>query len=420
MKGFDKLKKEVIESDLCTRCGTCVGICPVETLACQDGRVVDAGHGCVQCGMCSAVCPGKEFPMNEWSEKLFQKPYDTGRLFGSYQGIYTVSSHDAAVRAEGSSGGIVTQMLLSLLEWHKIEGAVVVGEKENDPSGFVPFIATSTEQIRKAAQSKYVVLPVNQVIREIKESGKKIAYVGLPCQIQGMRKAMAENAWLAEQIVVLISLFCGFNMEEEATEYLISKSKIPKSKIAILRYRHRRGKQTGFYIKGTNDREFFINKHGYTFMNLLFSPKRCWQCYDYSGEFADLSVGDAWEKGSGFSRVIVRTQTGSEIVKMLESREVVKTEPCKEDVIVKTQKKVVTYKKQQIAVRRERMKPFPDYGVDFEQCKGKIRIKGVILYTILSFFKNPVGRLGIRILPFRLLVKVSERIKGKEVIQSEN
>ena len=420
MKGFDKLKKEVIECGLCTRCGTCIGICPTETLAYEDGRVVDSRQACVQCGMCNTVCPGKEFPMDEWSDRLFQKPYDTRKLFGIYQGIYTACVHDEEIRTKGSSGGIVTQLLISLLESHQIEGAVVVREKKNEPFRFESMIVTSTEQIVEAAQSKYVVLPVNQVIRDIRKSGKKIAYVGLPCQVQGMRKAMADHAWLAKQVVVLISLFCGFNMEEEASEYLIAKSKIKKSQITKLRYRHKRGKETGFYIEAAGERNFFISKHGYTFMNLIFSPKRCWQCYDYSGEFADISVGDAWEKGSGYSRVIVRTQTGSEILKMLEKQGKIHAESCDESSIIKTQKKVVTYKKQQIAVREKRMKNFPDYGVAFEKCRGKMRVKGIILYRILSLFKTPVGRLGIRILPFRLLVKVSERIKGKEVIQGEN
>lgn len=420
MKGFDKLEKEVIACDLCTRCGTCIGICPAETLAYEDGRVVDSRQACVQCGMCNTVCPGKEFPMDEWSDRLFQKPYDTRKLFGIYQGIYTVCALDEEIRTKGSSGGIVTQLLISLLESRQIEGAVVVREKKNEPFRFESMIATSTEQIIEAAQSKYVVLPVNQVIRDIRRSGRKIAYVGLPCQIQGMRKAMADNAQLAEQIVVLISLFCGFNMEEEATDYLIGKSKIKKSEITKLRYRQKRGKETGFYIRGRDEREYFINKHGYTFMNLIFSPKRCWKCYDYSGEFADISVGDAWEKGDGYSRVIVRTQTGSELLNMLEKQGKVRAESCDESSIIKTQKKVVTYKKRQIAVRQKGMKHFPDYGVQFEQCQGKTRIKGVILYTILRFFKNPVGRLVIRILPFRLLVKVSERIKGKEVIKVEN
>ena len=80
MKGFEDLKKEVIDTDLCTRCGTCVGVCPVQTLAYQENRIVDVEKQCIKCGKCSATCPGKEFLMNQWAEKLFQKPYDVKNL----------------------------------------------------------------------------------------------------------------------------------------------------------------------------------------------------------------------------------------------------------------------------------------------------------------------------------------------------
>ena len=186
-----------------------------------------------------------------------------------------------------------------------------------------------------------------------------------------------------------------------------------------MNYRYKNKNGTGFYIRGKKGQEFFVSKHGYTFMNLIFSPKRCWKCYDYSGEFADISVGDAWEKGQGFSRVIVRTQIGQDILEMLKKYGSY-VEPCDESAIIKTQNKVVTYKKRQIDIRKRRMKTFPDYGVEFDQCRGKVRIKGIILYMALAFFKSPVGKFALWILPFHLMVKMSERLKGREVIQSED
>ena len=87
MKGFEDLKKEVIDTDLCTRCGTCIGVCPTQTLAYHKNGIVDTKKQCIKCGKCSAVCPGKEFPMNWWAEALFQKPYDVNKLLGTYKAI---------------------------------------------------------------------------------------------------------------------------------------------------------------------------------------------------------------------------------------------------------------------------------------------------------------------------------------------
>lgn len=420
MKGFETLKENVIEKELCTRCGTCIGLCPVDTLAYIGEEIIDERERCIQCGMCSAVCPGKDFSLNEWSEKLFQKNYDAGKLFGTYKSIWTAYAADDEIRRIGSSGGMITQILVDLLERNVVEGVVALRKKRDMPCEFESFIAENREQIIAAAQSKYVILPINQVIRDIRQSGKKVAYVGLPCQIHGMRKAMDKNPWLKEQVVVLLALFCGFNMERSATDYLIAKSGIKKEEIEKLSYRHKKGNNTGFYIKGKNDSEFFVNKHGYTFLNLIFSPKRCWKCFDYSGEFADISVGDAWEMGQGFSRVIIRTNTGEQLFDAMRKRDVVCAETSDENAIIKTQNKVVTYKKKQIAVRAKRMKYFPDYGVEFMSCSGKVRMKGILLYRILAFFKTPVGKLSIPFLPFKLLEKTSEKIKGREVILDEN
>lgn len=415
MKGFTRLKTEVIDCNLCTRCGTCIGVCPVHTLTYRDREILDAQNRCIQCGMCTAVCPGKEFRMDEWSETLFKKPYPADKLLGNYKSIWNACSRRDEIRYRGASGGVVTQMLIDLLEENIIEGAVAVRKKGDSPFAFEPFIAVDKEQVIAAAQSKYMIIPVNEVIRDLKQCEMKVAYVGLPCQIQGMRKAMEQNEWLKEKVVVLISLFCGFNMEKEATDYLIVQSGIPKEKIEELQYRHKKGSNTGLYIKDKKGKEFFISKHGYTFLNLVFSPERCWKCFDYSGEFADISVGDAWEKGQGFSRVIIRTERGERLWETIRKQGMIDAEQTDENIIFKTQNKVVSYKKKQIAIRKSCMRHFPDYGVTFAQCHGKMLIKGMVLYSILTFFKGPIGKRLICVLPFKILIKISNTIKSREV-----
>lgn len=420
MKGFEDLKKEVIDTDLCTRCGTCIGVCPTQTLAYHKNGIVDTKKQCIKCGKCSAVCPGKEFPMNWWAEALFQKPYDVNKLLGTYKAIWNACSKSVEVRSGGASGGVVTQLLIDLLKENVIEGAVSLRKKKGTVCEFEPFVAVNEEQIASASQSKYTIIPTNQIIYNLKQSGKRVAFVGLPCQVQGMRKAMENDLWLKEHIVILISLFCGFNMESEATDYLIAQSRIEKSEIERLSYRQKKGRDTGFYIRSKDGREFFVNKHGYTFLNLIYSPKRCWKCFDYSGEFSDISVGDAWEKGQGWSRVIVRTEKGEKAFEKVKNMGTICSESCDESRIIPTQKSVIEYKKKQIAIRAKRMKTFPDYEIKFEQCGGKLWIKGMLIYMALAFFKTPIGKGIRRFLPFKWLIKISEGIKGREVIHGES
>jgi len=413
MRKIDELERDVLNKDLCTRCGTCVGVCPTQTISVADNNIVINKEKCINCNKCIEVCPGKKFGFDEWSRKICGAPYNFNSKFGNYIKVYKAGSMTEGIKFNAASGGVVTQICLDLLKTGKIEGVIAVREKKHIPYQFETFLAKSEEEIIKSSQSKYVVIPTNSILQLIREEKKRIAYIGLPCQVQGLRKAMEKEKWLEESIVVIISLFCGFNMEYEATEYLIKKSKIKYEDIVKLEYRHKNNGETGFYVKDRQEKEFFIPKHGYTFMNLIFSPKRCWQCFDYSGEFADISVGDAWEMKGGCSRVIVRTKKGKEVLEDCCARGSIWLEECDIENIIRTQKKVIGYKKDQIYHRKKYMKEFPDYG--FEFIKTQNGWKALTMYMILAFFKTYIGKKLVRILPFRIMVYVSKVIKTNEV-----
>ncbi len=46
-----------IDTGLCTGCGTCVKICPSDTLSIRDGKAVVTGDESMRCAQCAAVCP---------------------------------------------------------------------------------------------------------------------------------------------------------------------------------------------------------------------------------------------------------------------------------------------------------------------------------------------------------------------------
>lgn len=415
MESVNDLKKEVLDCELCTKCGTCIGVCPTGAIAFAEGNISIDLQVCIQCGKCFLCCPGKSFSMEEWSMKLFGRHYDASDVLGSFQSVWIAKAKEENIYRMAASGGVVTRLCVDLIDAGIANGAVAVRAKNGVPYEFEPFIAKTKEELIQASQSKYVLIPVNRIIKEIKESNKKVVFVGLPCQIQGMRKAMENDSQLKKNIVVLISLFCGFNMEMAATDYLITQSRIAKADISELSYRHKQGGETGFYVRGRTGKDFFVNKHGYTFMNLIYSPKRCWKCFDYSGEFADLSVGDAWDCKEGGSRVIVRTDVGKDVWEHSESRGTLETEPSEREAILKTQRLIVRYKKMNIGIRKKLMRTFPEYGTELPTAKGKVKAEGYLVYMALAFFKTPMGLFIRKRLPFRLLTGVSAGIKRKEI-----
>lgn len=415
MRNSRELIQKVVDKELCTKCGTCIGVCPTGAIA-FDGHEIVADHKkCVACGKCCSACPGKYFPMDEWNLKLFGRHYDSNVLFGCYKSIWNVKAKSARVYAKASSGGAITQMCINLLQDKVVDGIVSVRGKRTVPYKFEPFIASTEEEILYASQSKYILVPVNAIIGEIKRSGKKVAFVGLPCQIQGMRKAMEDDACLKSQIVILISLFCGFNMGNKATEYMIRKSGISRNDIKKLEYRHKQHGESGFYIEDGNGNNFFADKHSYTFLNLVYSPKRCWKCFDYSGEFADISVGDAWEYKGGSSRLLVRTEQGSIIWKYMQGTDAFEIQQSNEEIMKKTQRMVTQYKKEYIGIRKRQMASFPEYGIELPAINWGKRVKGYCLYIVMIFFKTHIGEFIFGLLPYGFMGKISACIKRKEI-----
>src|SRR3990170_4086655 len=62
---FAELRSEILDPDMCTRCGARVAVCPPGWLALGDeGMPVPAvepeAMSCGECSLCLQVCPGKD------------------------------------------------------------------------------------------------------------------------------------------------------------------------------------------------------------------------------------------------------------------------------------------------------------------------------------------------------------------------
>ena len=59
-KIFGHLMREIINTGKCVSCGTCISVCPAETVKLIDGLPKLTGI-CLLCGMCYSNCPQLEF-----------------------------------------------------------------------------------------------------------------------------------------------------------------------------------------------------------------------------------------------------------------------------------------------------------------------------------------------------------------------
>jgi len=53
------------ERELCTDCGGCVGVCPVDAVELLDGDV-DITEACIECDLCVKACPTGALTSDTW------------------------------------------------------------------------------------------------------------------------------------------------------------------------------------------------------------------------------------------------------------------------------------------------------------------------------------------------------------------
>lgn len=135
---------------------------------------------------------------------------------------------------------------------------------------------------------------------------KKVAFVGVPCQIQALKKM---NVLMGKfNNVISIALFCRENWSYGCMRALVEDDlEIPFGNVR--KFDIKRGK---FVIKFSENGEEKVKEiplqdtRPYVRIN-------CHICLDFLGELADIDVGSVGSE-TGYSTVITRTRAGKEIV----------------------------------------------------------------------------------------------------------
>ena len=141
------------------------------------------------CHRCYDICPGVGVKLNCIAKEEFSgaDTFYNGKI-GYYRKCFTGYSNSYDVRYHSASGGMVTQLLVWMLEKKLIDGAAVTAFRSKSELLVHSFIATTKEEILSAKSSKYAPVTLNNIIHDIKAREGKFVIVGLPCHIHGLRK----------------------------------------------------------------------------------------------------------------------------------------------------------------------------------------------------------------------------------------
>lgn len=133
----------------------------------------------------------------------------------------------------------------------------------------------------------------------------RLAYVGLPCQIEAVRKieALSLETWV-KNVSFLIGLFCRENWAHTCFRALIEDDYGVKF-AEVKKFNIRKGSIVA--EKGNGVLQFPLKK------SKPFVRIGCRACLDFTAELADISVGAVGSQDK-WSTVIVRTQKGMELL----------------------------------------------------------------------------------------------------------
>ena len=343
---FWDLEQAVIDADRCVQCGVCVAACPTDSIGIGDDDLPKLVKMCTGCSLCWDFCPrgglrheatwklgsarqqenndsGAEagFKLDSAHENGSNSSNGHGFIVGngdarSVEGIGRVhESYTAKVdpTIEGAQdGGVVSALLISLLEAGEIDGALVARESEEEPWKGEAFLARTPEEVRESAGSFYnQTLALAHVDFEGYElpPNPRIAVVGTPCEIEGI-KAMQARPWTwgssrVEAITLTIALLCtkSFNYEKLMLEEVRDRRGVNLDEVGrvdVIRGKLIVQDRGGETILEEPIRDF----HG-------AALKGCDECADFMGHAADISVGSVGS-ADGYSSVLIRSEEGLE------------------------------------------------------------------------------------------------------------
>jgi len=112
------------------------------------------------------------------------------RILGQSKAVYSVRSTDQSILKVCQDGGAVSSLLKHMLETQSVNCAVVTQTDMNEPLRPVPRIAAETTAVIAGAGTKYSCGAAVAAIAEaaLGYPNGRIAFVGLPCEVQGLRR----------------------------------------------------------------------------------------------------------------------------------------------------------------------------------------------------------------------------------------
>lgn len=309
----------VRENKLCTGCGACLNVCPVNAIAMQADQEGFAypklqEEKCINCGLCEKHCP------------VLHPEYSNMDL----PECYAMMAQDGE-RRTSSSGGFVPVVA----RWVLNQGGSVFGAAWDESWNVHHIEITNEAELYKIKGSKYLQgdtgLSYQLAKRKLKE-GKWVLFTGLPCQIAALYSVLEKDQ---KKKLITIDILC-----HGAPSYRVFRKYLEENyDLAILERFDFRDKSVFGWSSGINC--YFKNgaeihkshqedKYYQAFLPCMIMRPSCGQCpFSRLPRQGDFTAGDfwgveradpKWDDGLGTSAVLVNNKKAKRILRTLVSQ----------------------------------------------------------------------------------------------------
>ncbi|NVM45810.1 MAG: Coenzyme F420 hydrogenase/dehydrogenase, beta subunit C-terminal domain [Candidatus Lokiarchaeota archaeon] len=302
--GFQDLNDLVINKQNCVFCGACISLCPRIGRNEKEPKLLEYDP---ECSTCFRYCPRTYFPTEMFEKELFNSDATKSYSLGHYQKLVAARSSDQTVLRKAQNGGVVSSLLIHALDSGLIDGVLLTDKDDNwYPK---PVIARTPDEILTCVGSKYTISPTlitySEAIREFKL--EKLAYVGVPCQINAVRKLQLSSPLSDEygKFKLIIGLYCFSNYTFDLLNIFV-QGELGITLSNVKKFDISEGK---FYVYTKDDSV----KRVPIKMTKQYTWNSCQYCKDFTAELADISVGSVGAINNEWNSVLLRTDTGVKI-----------------------------------------------------------------------------------------------------------
>jgi coenzyme F420 hydrogenase subunit beta len=336
----------VLASDMCIGCGACVFADPSLQLQLDPVKMIfepsHAGNAAA-----ASVCPAVQVDYAGLQERRFPGAEQTP--YGVVESVMLAQSTDEDRNVKASSGGLIKELLISLLARDDVDGVIALGHVKG--LEFEPRLITAVDEVDQLPGSIYHNLPKHRVLEILRQHEGRFVLVGIPCELEGIFQYIYTlEPQLAERVRATVGLLCGWQYSHHALKAICEFKGIDFDAITDVSYRG--GGPVGkLRITTADGRTTSASRRvdfGYQVaFDRTFNTPRCHLCINHSNFLADIVVGDAWLPSTvatrtGISLIINRSAEADELMRGLEGAgRVVLTDVTVEEIKESQKRRVV-------------------------------------------------------------------------------